>query len=111
MGNGSGTASRQLAPAITGADRSDTDAPVMEQWVAEISDVTGSIRNQADRLRGHTDRLFGSVPRDEEDREEKGPVAEVQPGYDLIGRAIMQLHRAKDKLLEEVERLEGHRLV
>jgi len=102
---------RQLAPAVTGRDMSDQDPPIMEQWVNEINSVTQFVDNQTARLCGYTDRLFGSVPRDEEDRAEKGPIAEVQPGFDLVGRSIRELHNAKDRLLSEVERLEGHRLV
>lgn len=112
MSNGEGArAERQLAPAVTGRDMSDQDPPIMEQWVNEIKSVTAFVDGQTDRIRGYTDRLFGSVPRDEKDREEKGPIAEVQPGFDLVGRAIRELHDAKDNLLLEVERLEGHRLV
>ncbi len=109
---GSGQAERQLAPAVTGRERTDNDPPILEQWVSEINSVNQFMSNQTDRIRAYTDRMFGPQPRDEDEkRAEKGPIAEVQPGFDLMGTAIRELHQAKDRLLMEVERLEGHRLV
>jgi len=111
MSNGEGRAERQLAPAVTGRERTDKDPPIMEQWKSEIDQVTGFLGNQTDRIRAYTDRMFGPQPRNEEESDKKDMIAEVQPSFDQMGGAIMSLHRAKDELLEQIERLEGHRLV
>jgi len=115
MGNGEGaqTASRELAPALTGRELGPKDPSIMEQWSNEIQQATQFVDSQMCRLRNQTDGMFGPEPREEEaiksDRLEK--IAEVRPQYDIMGSAINRLHNATQALSMQLDRLEGHRLV
>jgi len=111
MVTGEGQAARSMAPALTGGERADSDPPVMDQWVNEINQATSYVDSQMCRIRNYTDKLFGPQPQKERDVEEKGPVAEVRPHFDIIGTAIRDLHNANGQLGAQIERLEGHRLV
>lgn len=102
--------SRELAPAITGRERADNDPPVMEQLTSEIRQATSFIDTQTCRVRAHTDRMFGSQPQsEEEDATDK--IAEVRPQIEILGEAIRHLHNATGELSQQMDRLEGHRLV
>jgi len=111
MNTGEGRSERQLAPALTGREQSDQDPPVMEQWVNEIRQATERVDSQMCRLRNYTDSIFGSQPIDEPGNAKEPGVAEVVPHYDIVGRTIRDLHKANDRLTEQLDRLEGHRLV
>jgi len=110
MSNGEQTAAREMAPAITGRERADNDPPVMEQLINEIRQATNYIDTQMCRLRNHTDRMFGSQPQNEKSGEDD-KVAEVRPQLEVLGEAIRHLHTSTGQLSEQLDRLEGHRLV
>ena len=110
MGNAEVATAREMAPAITGRERSDNDPPIMEQLTNEIGQATSFIDQQTCRVRNHTDRIFGPEPQQEKG-EDKAPVAEVRPSMDLLGLAIRKLHNATGELSQQIDRLESHRLV
>lgn len=111
MATGEGQASREIAPAVSGREADAKDPPIMEQWVAEIKQATNYIQTQMCRLRQHSDAIFGSQPVNEKEQEDLSKVAEVRPHYDLMAVAIRDLHNMSGELNEQIERLEGHRLV
>lgn len=104
------TASRSLAPAITGHERSDNDPPMMEQLTSEVRQATSFIDTQTSRVRSHTDKMFGSQPRSEE-KDTSDKMEEVRPQMEILGEAIRYLHNATSELSQQLDRLEGHRLV
>ena len=105
-------AGRDKAPALSGRDTADQDPPVMEQWINEIKQATNYIDTQRCRIRSHSDSLFGSEPRNEAElSSDKKDMAEIRPQYDLMAQAINTLHAATQELSQQMDRLEGHRLV
>ncbi len=112
MSNGEvARASRELAPAVTGRERSDNDPPVMEQLTSEIQQATNFIDTQMCRVRNHTDRIFGSEPQQEKGEDDCEKIAEVRPSMELLGAAIRHLHNSSGELCKQIDRLEAHRLV
>lgn len=103
---------REKPPVLSGRETSDQDPSVMEQWINEIKQATNYVDTQRCRIRSHSDSLFGSEPRNEvEIGSDKKDQAEVRPHYDKMAQAINTLHAATQELAQQLDRLEGHRLV
>jgi len=110
MNGDNATASRELAPALTGRETADSDPSIVQQWSNEIEQATNYVETQMCRLRNWTDLLVGSQPTDSPGID-KGAVAEVRPLTDVMASSINSLHHATQLLEEQMSRLEGHRLV
>ncbi len=104
-------AKRALASAVAGRELDTKDPPIMEQWCNEIDQAASYIQTQMCRLRNNTDSLFGAQPVNETTATDQEKMAEVRPHYDRMAESIRHLHNATGELNDELERLEGHRLV
>ena len=105
---GAQTEGRELAPAISNRETSESDPSILEQYATEIQQATEFVRHQVDRLRMHTDRMVGAEPESEGPAEK--PMESVMPTIEQVAQAIRDLHNMNTRMSAQLDRLEGHRL-